>query len=75
MLAPHVDRLPLVTSAIINVAQDLDSPWPVEVYDHDGNAHNVTMAPGDMVRIPEVSSHCVHVPDSVGGGGGGLGFL
>jgi len=27
VLAPHVDRLPLVTSAIINVAQDLDEPW------------------------------------------------
>jgi hypothetical protein len=38
MLAPHVDRLPLVSSAIINVAQDLDEPWPIEVYDHDGMA-------------------------------------
>lgn len=27
VLAPHVDRLPLVSSAIINVAQDLDEPW------------------------------------------------
>lgn len=27
VLAPHVDRLPLVTSAIINVDQDLDEPW------------------------------------------------
>ena len=26
-----MDRLPLVTSAIINVDQDLNSPWPVEV--------------------------------------------
>jgi prolyl 4-hydroxylase len=50
MLAPHVDRLPLVTSAIINVAQDLNNPWPVEIYDHDGRAENVTMMPGDMVR-------------------------
>ena len=49
VLASHVDRLPLVTSAIINVDQDVDEPWPVEVYDHDGNAHNVTMEPGDIV--------------------------
>lgn len=49
VLAPHVDRLPLVTSAIINVAQDLDEPWPIEVYDHLGRAHNVTMQPGDIV--------------------------
>ena len=49
ILATHVDRLPLVSSAIIQVAQDLDEPWPVEVYSHDGKAHNVTMLPGDMV--------------------------
>jgi hypothetical protein len=29
VLAPHVDRLPLVSSAIINVAQDVDEPWYV----------------------------------------------
>jgi prolyl 4-hydroxylase len=39
----------LVSSAIINVAQDLDEPWPIEVYGHDGKATNVTMEPGDMV--------------------------
>lgn len=49
ILAPHVDRLPLVSSAIINVAQDLDEPWPLEVYGHDGKATNVTMEPGDMI--------------------------
>lgn len=49
VLAPHVDRLPLVSSAIINVAQDLDEPWPLEVISHDGKAENVTMEPGDMV--------------------------
>lgn len=49
ILSPHVDRLPLIISAIINVDQDVDEPWPLEVYDHDGVAHNVTMQPGDMV--------------------------
>lgn len=49
VLAPHVDRLPLVSSAIINVAQDVDEPWVLEVYGHDGKATNVTMEPGDMV--------------------------
>jgi prolyl 4-hydroxylase len=49
ILAPHVDRLPLVTSVIINVAQDVHDPWPLEIYDHDGVAHNVTMQPGDMI--------------------------
>ena len=49
VLATHVDRLPLVSSAIINVAQDVDEPWPIEVIGHDGKAHNVTMDAGDMV--------------------------
>jgi len=49
VLAPHVDRLPLVMSAIINVAQDVEEPWPLELYGHDGKAYNVTMEPGDML--------------------------
>ncbi|KAL9187333.1 hypothetical protein ACHAXT_001436 [Thalassiosira profunda] len=49
ILATHVDRLPLVTSAIINVAQDVDEPWPLEVYGHDGVAYNITMEPGEMI--------------------------
>jgi prolyl 4-hydroxylase len=46
ILSPHVDRLPLISSCIINVAQDVDEPWFLEVYGHDGIAHNVTMEPG-----------------------------
>lgn len=49
LLSPHVDRLPLVSSCIINVAQDVDEPWPLEVIDRRGMAVNVTMNPGDMV--------------------------
>ena len=49
VLAPHVDRTPLVISAIINVAQDVDEPWPLEVYGHDGNAYNITIEPGEMI--------------------------
>ena len=44
-----VDRLPLVSSAIIQVAQNVDEPWPVEVIGHDGKAYNITMEPGHMV--------------------------
>lgn len=39
VLAPHVDKLPLVASAIINVAQDVDEAWPLEMIGHDGKAH------------------------------------
>lgn len=36
VLSPHVDRLPLVSSCIVNVAQDLDEDWPLEIYDREG---------------------------------------
>lgn len=48
ILATHVDRLPLVTSAIINVDQDVEEDWPIEVVGHDGIAYNVTLKPGEM---------------------------
>jgi hypothetical protein len=49
VLATHVDRLPLVSSLIIQVAQEVDDPWPIEVYSHQGKAYNVTMKPGEAV--------------------------
>lgn len=49
ILSPHVDRLPLVSSCIINVAQDVEEPWILEVIDRQGMAVNVTMDPGDLV--------------------------
>ena len=33
----------------VQVDQDVDVPWPLEVYGHNGKAANVTMEPGDMV--------------------------
>lgn len=36
ILSTHVDRLPLVISALINVAQEVNEPWPLEVYGHNG---------------------------------------
>lgn len=49
ILNTHVDRLPLVLSATINVAQDTEEEWPLEVFGHDGRAYNITMTPGDMI--------------------------
>ena len=50
ILAPHVDRLPLVLSAVINVAQEgVKEPWPLELIGHDGRAYNVTTRPGEMI--------------------------
>ena len=56
LLVPHVDRLPLVASAMINVAQDVEEDWPMEIYDHSGRAHNVTLHPGEMLLF---ESHSV----------------
>lgn len=41
--------VPLVISAIINVAQEVDDDWILEVIGHDGLATNLTMRPGDMI--------------------------
>ena len=35
-----------MTSNPVQVDQDVDEPWPLEVYGHDGTATNVTMEPG-----------------------------
>lgn len=50
ILTPHVDGIRRVTSAIVNVAQDVDEPWILEVIDLEGKAQNVTMDPG-MLRF------------------------
>lgn len=39
----------LLLDFTVNVDQDVDEPWPLEVYGHDGKATNVTMEPGDMI--------------------------
>jgi prolyl 4-hydroxylase len=56
IMMPHVDRLPLVVSAMLNVAQDTEEDWPLEVYDHRGHAHNITLHPGEMLLF---ESHSV----------------
>ena len=61
--APHVDRLPLISSAIVCVENDVEEDWPIELYDRNGYAVNITMQPGDMLlyessTIQGVSSPC-----------------
>jgi prolyl 4-hydroxylase len=55
VLAPHVDRMPLIISAILNVAQEVEEAWPLEVIGHDGVAVNVTMKPGEMILYESAS--------------------
>mmetsp|Transcript_56166 Transcript_56166/g.67385 ORF Transcript_56166/g.67385 Transcript_56166/m.67385 type:complete len:136 (-) Transcript_56166:129-536(-) len=57
ILTPHVDDLPRVASAIINVDQDVDEDWPLEVIGHDGIAYNITMQPGDLVLYESHSTY------------------
>ncbi len=47
---PHrLDTLPFVINAIIHVADNIDKPWPIEVYGHDGFAKNITLEAGNML--------------------------
>ena len=67
ILATHVDRMPLVSSAILNVDQDVDEPWPIEVYAHDGKAYNITMVSVycSVVGLTSIQHECLdlHVPN------------
>ena len=46
----HVDRIKThAVSAIINVDQDVDKDWPLEILDHDNNVHEVYLSPGEMI--------------------------
>jgi prolyl 4-hydroxylase len=49
ILNSHVDRLPQVISIVINIDQDYEKPWPLELIGHDGVARNVTLQPGDWL--------------------------
>jgi len=49
-LKNHVDmRGTHIISAIVNIDQDVDEPWPLEIRDHAGQLHNITMVPGDII--------------------------
>jgi len=60
ILENHVDRvLTHVLSAILNIDSDPKAePWPLEIYSHDGQKHEILMEPGDMVLYE--SAACVH---------------
>ena len=49
-LVSHADRSEThVVSAILHVAHDLDEPWPLEIEDHDGRVHALSLEPGQLV--------------------------
>ena len=57
----HVDTCSThVLSAIVNVDSQLDEgkDWPLQIYDHQGELHEFTMKPGDVVFYE--SAKCGH---------------
>ena len=48
-LRMHRDRKGHIVSAILNLDQSVDEPWPLTIEDHFFRTHNVLMAPGEML--------------------------
>ena len=38
-----------MVSAILNIQQKVDSPWPLQIYDHNHHLHEIILQPGEMV--------------------------
>eukprot|EP00466_Bigelowiella_natans_P013838 jgi/Bigna1/89476/estExt_fgenesh1_pg.C_500016 len=58
-LENHVDRIGThVVSVIMHVADSGDHEWPLNIFDHNGKEHNVTIKAGEMVLYE--SATCVH---------------
>lgn len=64
VVATHVDRPPLAFSCEMTVAHDAAEDWPLEVYDWQGVAHNLTSSPGQvsLYEVPATRLLCkIHV--------------
>ena len=49
-LMSHLDHLKShVISAILNIKQEVDEPWPLQIVDHQGKHHEVILKAGEMV--------------------------
>ncbi|CAM9397270.1 unnamed protein product [Chrysoparadoxa australica] len=56
ILANHVDRIDThIISAIVNVDQEVEEPWPLYVKGHDGKAEAIYMSPGEIVLYESAS--------------------
>lgn len=55
-LMPHLDHMEThVISAILNIRQEVEEPWPLQIVDHDGHQHSVILKPGEMVWYESAS--------------------
>ena len=58
-LAMHVDRPDThIISCIINIDQEVEEPYPLQIMDHEGVLHSVTLEPGEMVLYEGAT--CAH---------------
>lgn len=58
-LALHVDRiLTHHISAIVNIDQEVYSEWPLDICDHSGNWHKITIKQGEAILYE--SATCQH---------------
>ena len=49
-LKPHRDREEThIIGVIINIAQEVEKDWPLEIEDHQGNKHQLTLKPGEII--------------------------
>ncbi|MEO0368376.1 MAG: 2OG-Fe(II) oxygenase, partial [Pseudomonadota bacterium] len=48
-LEDHRDREGLIVSAILNIDQDVEEPWALDIEDHYFNRHQVYLEPGEML--------------------------
>lgn len=49
-LSMHVDRIEThQVSAILNIAQHVNTDWPLHIQDHMGKLHEIIMMPGEML--------------------------
>lgn len=59
ILKPHVDRYKThIVSVILNIAQEVEKPWPLVIQDHLSREHIVYLEPGEMVCYE--SSRLIH---------------
>jgi prolyl 4-hydroxylase len=50
VLASHTDRVDThILSAIVNIEQDVEEEWPLQIEDNYYRSHNVFLKPGEMV--------------------------
>lgn len=57
VLRDHVDiGATHIVSAILNLGQDVDKVWPLQILDHEGRRHFIEMVAGDMCLYESATS-------------------